>query len=269
MHNRLAFHTDKLPYANMDGYERLIAFKTSADADAAIGQVESERLRVTEKFPPEQWDWYLPEERFEKPLQYRRTVVCVKNKGQDYFVLRDQYAGPEVFVTYCLHVYGSKCEQKGPMVAFDNLIVFAAAPAKFEFSTHDWSHDNGGLEATKGLRLTVKGAASEFITVLYPGAQAPAFSALPNGVKVGDDEVTFGGGIDDQDATVYVSVKRDGREVLVLTGKDVDLDRSQGEIGLFVPDAGYPFGEIPDWLIRQRSKRPEWYREVWPLGSRP
>jgi len=38
-----------------------------------------------------------------------------------------------------------------------------------------------------------------------------------------------------------------------LTGRDIDPDRSQGRIGLFVPDAGYPFGDIPDWLIRQRA----------------
>jgi hypothetical protein len=25
-----------------------------------------------------------------------------------------------------------------------------------------------------------------------------------------------------------------------------------------VPDAGYPFGEIPDWLIRQRAKIAPW-----------
>jgi hypothetical protein len=36
------------------------------------------------------------------------------------------------------------------------------------------------------------------------------------------------------------------------------MERPQGEIGLFVPDAGYPFGDIPDWLIRQRMKRPAW-----------
>ena len=36
-----------------------------------------------------------------------------------------------------------------------------------------------------------------------------------------------------------------------------DLDRFQGEIGLFVPDTGYPFGRIPDWLIRQRVPRPD------------
>jgi hypothetical protein len=42
---------------------------------------------------------------------------------------------------------------------------------------------------------------------------------------------------------------------LTLLGKDINLDRSQGDIGLFVPDAGYPFGEIPDWLIQQRARR--------------
>ena len=50
-------------------------------------------------------------------------------------------------------------------------------------------------------------------------------------------------------------MKRGGKDVLAVTGKELDLDRSQGDIGLFVPDAGYPFGEIPEWLIKQRVKR--------------
>ena len=68
----------------------------------------------------------------------------------------------------------------------------------------------------------------------------------------------FAGGIDDDDSTTYVSVTRGGKKVLTLSGRDIDMDRSQGEIGLFVPDAGYPFGEIPNWLIRQRSQVPDW-----------
>ena len=72
------------------------------------------------------------------------------------------------------------------------------------------------------------------------------------------DEITFAGGIDDADTTTYVTVQRAGRAALTLTGKDIDMDRSQGEIGLFVPDAGYPFGAVPDWLIRQRSEVPDW-----------
>ena len=87
---------------------------------------------------------------------------------------------------------------------------------------------------------------------------------IPGGVRVGDDEIVFAGGIDQDAATTYVSVRRAGKPVLELTGKQIDLDRPQGDIGLFVPDAGYPFGPIPNWLIKQRTKRPDWYRQVWP-----
>ena len=73
----------------------------------------------------------------------------------------------------------------------------------------------------------------------------------------GTDEIEFAGAIDDDDVATYVTVRRGGRDELTLTGTDVDLERSQGDIGLFVPDTGYPFGRIPDWLIRQRVKRPE------------
>ena len=121
-------------------------------------------------------------------------------------------------------------------------------------------------EHTKGVRLTVAGDSSEFITVLYPGNRPPKLEAIPGGVRVGDDEIVFAGGIDDDDATTYVTVTRGGKPLLAVTGRDIDLDRSQGEVGLFVPDAGYPFGEIPDWLIRQRSQVPDgapaWVREA-------
>ena len=40
-------------------------------------------------------------------------------------------------------------------------------------------------------------------------------------------------------ATTYVTVYRDGKKLLTVTGRNIDLDRSQGEVGLFVPDAGY------------------------------
>lgn len=111
MHNRLAFFTREMPCAKMDGYERLIAFRTSPDADVAIGQVESERLRVTREFPPEDWDCSYPQEVFGKPLEYRRTGVMMKGvpdapKGlRDCFVLRDQYRADRALgAAYCLHV---------------------------------------------------------------------------------------------------------------------------------------------------------------------
>jgi hypothetical protein len=400
MHNRVAFHTPTLPYANMDGYERVIAFVTSAEADAAIGQVESERLRYAQEFPPEKWDTRLPQEVLDVPLRYRRTVVLVKGGALDYVVLRDQHDGPDVSATYCLHVYGETLDRKENAFEFDALTVFVAAPRDFAVDRHDWRHTNGGLEKTLGLRLTVKGRSSEFITVLLPkvlpaaeqarlvlaealvrpdgkkadllvglankdgrlsdasaGFTAPDYNkgqhqgaaqleeapdglklrldvtvggdrwvkggkgeyavqlkrsgdsfsgsysgtfggkavagalsggivkdgyplalayqpstipmaAIPGGVRVGGDEIVFAGGVDGDVATAYVTVKRGGRTILAVTGKEIDLDRSQGDVGLFVPDAGYPFGVIPDWLIRQRGKRPDWYVEMWPLTER-
>lgn len=49
MHNRVAFHTQEFPYANMDGYERLIAFKTSPDAAQEKGR--NLNRRKPSKFP--------------------------------------------------------------------------------------------------------------------------------------------------------------------------------------------------------------------------
>ncbi|MBM4019071.1 MAG: hypothetical protein FJ288_12210 [Planctomycetes bacterium] len=259
MHNRLAFHTDEFPYANMDGYERLIAFKTSPQADIAVGQVESERLRQVEKLPPEIWHQEYPQHAFAKPLIYRRTVVFVKGGQQDYFVVRDQFwASEPLAATYCLHVLADAVRREGPRVDFGRLTVVCIEPEKFDFEPFPWSHENGGLESTQGARLTVRGDEGRFITVLYPGA-APAVSAVPGGVKVGADEIVFAGDRPAAgDAAKVVTVRHNGREALSLAGAEINLDRSQGEIGLFVPDAGYPFGEIPDWLIRQRAKRPDW-----------
>ena len=427
MHNRVAFHTDDMPWANMDGYERLIAFKTSDTVDVAIGQVESERLREKTEFPPERWDWYLPQHKLDPNLKYRRTVVFLKNPGkQDCIVLRDQFTGPELHATYCLHVLGERCEREGNTFDFEGLRAVFIKPAEFEFSRHDWEHNNGGREATKGLRATMTATNGEFVTVLlarpvkrchvaklvlrdavaypvrpkgarqakqtpfdlhvvfawadgkiigddilvgeprmrkgapvfegtvtvrdtnmgllvnlkaegvcgmwrkdrakldytiklmrpegdkYTGSyagtfwdiaamgevekgkdvpgrqmegeltgtftkdalppmsifdgewQPPAVEALPGGVRVGSTEVLFSGGIDDGDAATCVTVKRDGKDVLAVTGQDLDMNRSQGDIGIFVPDAGYPFGVMPDWLLRQRTGKPDWYRPAWP-----
>lgn len=265
MHNRVAFHTDKLPYANMDGHERVIAFETTNDVNVAVGQVESERLRITTEYPPEEWDTYLPEQRFDTPLKYRRTIVSLKNNGRDYFVVRDQHTGPDVKATYCLHVLSDRCDRRDNTIDFGNLTVFCAEPSRFDYARHDWDFEkknrDGNLiirENTKGIRLTAADHPSQFITVLYPGNRPPAMEAVEGGVRVGDDEILFGGGIDNDAATAYVTVRRGGRLVMSLSGKDIDMDRSQGEVGLFVPDAGYPFGRIPDWLIRQRAEVPDW-----------
>jgi hypothetical protein len=356
MHNRVAFFTDDMPFANVDGYERLIAFRTSADADVAMGQVESDRLRWVQAYPPEDWDRDYPQVPFEKPLIYRRTVVMVKGRSSsaegaategepDYFVIRDQYRAPRpLHAAYCLHVLdeapkstvgsssaggsadgnrlrdaaadftkagvqpgwtlavpkrgiykvaavemttlqvdrpipaatglvyraSNPVESPGERVfRAGNLLLYCAAPAAPSAYSFPWSHSNGGYEGTQGIRLQISGDSGEFVTVLYPlaaDAKAPVLAAAPGGVKVDDDEVRFGGGLDQDSAAPYVTVQRGGKTVLTLTGEEIDPERNQGDIGLFVPNTGYPFGEIPDWLIRQRMKPPTWYRPVLPLG---
>ncbi len=394
MHNRVAFSTPEMPYANMDGYERVIGFKTSETVDVAVGQVESERLRYRKRYPPEDWDREWPQVPLEPNLAYRRTIVFVKGDPQDFFVIRDQYAGPDLQAHYCLHVVGETAEHQGRAVDFDGLRLFVAKPDAFAFGRHDWAHTVGRYEATKGVRLSISGRTGEFITVLYPrtpkavdqtelrledavrytltdgrgrtkerthdllvtldtdggrlcpnaavmipdygsadgrlcrataveggvkldvaaldehregfakgtytvhlspkapdvagryegtfdgvaaagpvsgtthadvrswlgryeDSPVPEMEAVPGGVRVGETTVTFAGGIDEDPGTTYVTVTRGGKALLALAGTELDLDRFQGEIGLFVPNTGYPFGRIPDWLIRQRIKRPE------------
>lgn len=263
MHNRLAFFTKDLPHANMDGYERVIAFKTGTHVDVAVGQVESWRLRRVAPLPPENWHEEYPQVPFEEPLRYRRTIVQVRGGAQDYFVIRDQYtADRELGAAWCLHVYGdeAKLVDDGRRIDFGSLQVAAAAPADFEFANFDWSHENGGGESTRGCRLTTRGAAGEYITVLVPGGSMPDWESVPGGVRVGEDTIVFGGGIDDEHGTTYVTATTRG-ETLMLTGADIDMDRDQGDVGLFVPDAGYPFGEIPAWLAAQRVNVPDWAPE--------
>ena len=96
-------------------------------------------------------------------------------------------------------------------------------------------------------------------------ASCQTVTEIPGGVQVGEFSVIFsegfGGGLEVRAA--------DGSAVFKIGEGDIDLNRPQGDIGLFVPDAGYPFGPIPDWLIRQRMDRPEWsqnmHRKIPPL----
>ncbi|MFW6218303.1 MAG: hypothetical protein ACOC4K_04855, partial [Verrucomicrobiota bacterium] len=268
MHNRVAFTAGDFKYANMDGYERVLALETSRDVDVAVGQVESSRLREQPKVPQDvKWDPVGPYLRFDTPLVYRRTVVMMKDpdgKAKDYFVVRDQHWGPKVKATYCLHVDSDKADRKGGRINFGNMTLFCATPEKFDYERFDWSFSKGKggkgySEKTVGVRLTVKGESTQFITVLFPSGNAPQMEAIPNGVRIrhprgGVDEVLFG----DEPAekggkTPLVIVKRGGKARTVLQADDIDYDRSQGKVGLFVPDCGYDFGPIPGWLRRQRT----------------
>ena len=97
----------------------------------------------------------------------------------------------------------------------------------------------------------------QFITVLYPGKAAGDPEASPAACASAATRLLLPATIPSPAAPGRASPSNGrGKEVLSLDGREIDLDRSQGDIGLFVPDAGYPFGDIPDWLIRQRAGRP-------------
>ncbi len=259
MHNRLAFFTDEMPYANMDGYERVLAVKTSGNADIAVAQVESNRLRKVEPLPPETWDARYPQLQFNEPLIYRRTVVLIKNADQDYFVFRDQFwADRPLKIACCFHTYGEEAVRKGQLIDFGKLSVFCTH-SDFVMKNFDWSHENGGHEETKGARIEFSGQSGELITVMYPGSKLPIMKEITGGVQVGDDVIVFSGKTHDiKHKSAIVEVSRYGKNLLSLHGEEINFNRSQGEIGLFVPDAGYPFGDIPEWLAKQRATKPDW-----------
>ena len=259
MHNRVAFSTPKLPFANMDGYERLIAFKTSPFADLAVAQVESDRLRGMRELPPEEWDARLPEERLARPLVYRRTIVLLKAE-RDVIVIRDQFWGPKVNAHYHLHPLGNRCERNGAWIRADGLDLFVAEPQRFDFAPFSWEHDNGGHEKTTGPRLTITGESGQFITALFTGGRPrEGVKAVAGGLTIGNLEILFDDVVGDRSSgpvmqdQAEVTIRQNGKPVMTLQAAEIDFDRSQGAIGLFVPDAGYPFGPLPDWLIRQRA----------------
>jgi hypothetical protein len=127
----------------------------------------------------------------------------------------------------------------------------------------DWSHERGGFEETKGIRLEFSGQSGEMITVMYPGNTPPEMKKIPGGVQVGNDSIVFGENQKDSaDSAEMMSIRRSGSQQLTLSGNEIDVNRWQGEVGLFVPDAGYPFGDIPNWLATQRAYRPDWAKEI-------
>jgi hypothetical protein len=277
MHNRLAFFTDDWEFANLDGYEQLIAFQTSPEVDVAEGLVTNSRLRRQPRTPQEvTWNPRGPYRPLEADLQYTRTIVFVKHPGatgaaapRDYFVIRDEARGAQVKSAYCLHVESNECQQAGPRFNFGNLTLFCAAPRDFKAERFDWGFekkgrggggDSGYRESTVGVRLVRPAAKThEFITVLYPSGDAPKMESVPGGVRI-----TLAGGaieevifrtphVDESAEAPYVRLKRDGREVVALSGRNVNTLRFQGEVGLFIPECGYDFGPVPDWLIQQRD----------------
>lgn len=264
MHNRLSFGTGDMPWAVMDGHERVLGLVTSAHADIAMGEVASTRLRRMPRLPPEEWDQRWDRLELGGELRYQRAVVLLKGLARDALVLCDSWDGPlPLDVTFNAHVRGNDASVAGNTARVDNrFTAMRIAPEQADFSRLDFSHENGGREETVGLRWTTRAASRRIVTVLWPGNDPPAVEAVPGGVRVADITVMFGRALDGGEGPAVV-VRR-GDETLA-TLNEPDYTRNQGDIGIFVPDAGYPFGPIPDWLAEQRLARPDWARELPPL----
>ncbi|MCC5850138.1 MAG: hypothetical protein JJU29_18795 [Verrucomicrobia bacterium] len=260
MHNRLSFGTPDMPWAVMDGHERLIAFETGDLADIAIGDVSSRRLRRMPKLPPEDWDQRWDRHELGGELRYQRAVVLLKGLNRDAIVLCDTWQGPEdLDVTFNAHVRGDDATvQPDRAQVDDKFTAIRIQPEAAEFSRLDFSHSNGSPESTVGIRWTTRSASGRFVTVLWPGNDPPEITAIDGGVRVGDIEVRFGKGADGGEG-IPVQVTR-GQETVTVDA--VDPNRSQGDIGIFVPDAGYVFGPIPEWLAEQRLARPDWAQDL-------
>ena len=260
MHNRVAFSTDGLPYANMDGYERLIGFAAAPLADIAVGEVASPRLRAVAALPPEIWHQEWPRIELAGELVYRRTLILVKGGARDYLVMHDAWRSPRpLTASFMFHVLREQLDAQPRRATWgDALTLVNLQQAEPTAGTLPWSHANGGTESTQGLRWTLAGTEGSFVVVAWPGGDAPPMRRDGDRLLIGTDiiEILPGGG-----ATV-----RRGPAVAVLPDATIDRDRTQGDIGLFVPDAGYPFGPIPDWLIRQRWPRTE--APAWALRLR-
>jgi hypothetical protein len=249
MHNRLSFTAGDFAYANMDGHERLIAFRSSPLADMAVGQVESSRLREVKALPPEDWDAAFPQIPFETALVYRRTLILLKGTV-DIVVMLDEFSGPSVRAAWNLHVLGDRAERRGEWIEFDGLNVWLAPEAGETFEAFPWEHDNGGREKTTAARVFRSGTKGRFLSVLVPGKSKADVVATATGVKIGSAELVFG-----ENGAVVLTLE--GKTHELLNAADINLKRPQGDITLFVPDVGYPFGPLPEWLIEQRAlKRP-------------
>jgi hypothetical protein len=155
-------------------------------------------------------------------------------------------------------LFRDNVQRQGNVVQAGGISVVCASPRVFTQRAFPWRHENGKLESTQGIRLETRGREGEFVTVLVSGPAA-GVEVVPGGVQVDGFEVLFAGGLDAGPNDAVVTVRKAGCNDLSVTGREIDGNRFQGDIGLFVPDAGYPFGEIPDWLVRQRVLPPDWY----------
>ncbi|MCX7917833.1 MAG: heparinase II/III-family protein [bacterium] len=275
MHNRVFFSLPEWKYANMDGYERIIGFKKTKLVDIGIGQVESNRLRWMPEKPEEiVWQARYPERFFEKPIIYRRYVIFIKSEKEsirDYFVIWDRFNLPSstIMPNFAIHVECDSFENVKNCFKFaDKLTLLFLYPYTFKFERFDWKHERKKKDGTIYYREKTIGLfispvikdddlkeREEIITVLYPLTEnIPQIRFNERKIILNidnyQDEIIFR---DDDLKTKenmgeIILIKRNGKEIFRFNGNEIDLNRNQGEGFYPILEAGYNFGEIPDFL---------------------
>lgn len=280
-HNRMSFGLNG-QLQNMDGYARMVASKYSAAFDVVVGMVSSSRLRTPPLAPPGIWAAAYPYTTLSRHLNYTRTCVLVKQSpGRDYVVLRDTFESPRA-VNYVLNQFYMQddteiarlIEQTANSATMDlgnsTLFVFGIRPsaklATPAFSTIRWTNASEGNEFATGVRLNFSASlSSDVVAVLYPAgslSNAPIPTATSS--SNGEISVAFGTQTDKFSFTHNgITVTRGGSTTSILKPTDLDLTKSQGEVGLTTLDAGYDFGVVPDWLVEQRTRNLVYN---WPLN---
>jgi len=165
-------------------------------------------------------------------------------------------------------VIGDGFERKDNIFFLGNkLTLFILYPERFDYERFDWSYEkkDGFSEKTTGvfIRSENKDLEGDIITVLYPSIEE-----IPDiKYEKGNIRIKFkDGSIDEINILLYsiekpedkniIVIRRNGKEIFNYLGKEIDLNRFQGEIGSLVLEAGYNFGEIPDWLKKHIENFP-------------
>ncbi|MCM8802053.1 MAG: hypothetical protein NC827_01920 [Candidatus Omnitrophica bacterium] len=274
MHNRVFFSLPDWKFANMDGYERVIGFKTSKEVDIGIGQIESKRLRWMPDLPEKiVWQAKYPVKFYQEPIIYRRYVIFIKSEKEDvldYFIIWDRFELPsdEIIPNYALHIETSNdfIKEKEYFRFDEKLFLFVLSPLLFDFERFNWKFErkrkDGSIyysEETKGLfiRSSEKNK-KEFITLLYPSTNnipIANFNANERKLKISfknsSYEINFGKDLlktNNKSKNLILLIKKDGKEILNLLEEDIDLERSQGQWFYPVLEAGYNFNDEVGFL---------------------
>lgn len=274
MHNRVFFGLPDWKFANMDGVERIIGFKTSKDVDIGIGQVESKRLRWMPDIPEKiVWQARYPTKFYQKPIIYRRYVIFIKSEREDildYFVIWDRFELPsdEIIPNYAIHVETPNdfINERNCFKFDEKLTLFVVSPTLFNFERFNWKLErkrkDGSIyyiEETKGLFIRPsEKIENEFITILYPSSNSIPivnFNLSERKLNVNfknlSYEIVFGKDslkANNKSKNLILSVKKNGKEILSLLEEDINLERNQGDFFYPVLEAGYNFGEEADFL---------------------